>query len=463
MEAPIQSTSRRLWTDELRATIALAWPLILSNLTMALIQATDVVLMGWLGPQALAASALAINLTWPPIFLAFGVLTAASPMMATALGAKIRSVREVRRTYRQSLWLAVAATVPAWVLLWNAESVIVALGQDPALARDAALFLKGYMWVILPWLVFQTLRNFIAALERPDWILAVSALGVLLNAVLGWALIFGRLGLPALGIFGGGLASSIVWSLMALVLIGVVLRDRQFRRFHVFGRLWRPDWPRLGQLVRLGLPIGLAFTFEVTVFAAAVYLMGLIDADSVAAHAIALQIAVLSFMVPLGLSQAATVRVGRALGRGDAEAITRAGWTAFALGVAFMTVMALGMWIFPRELILLFLDDDGNQRVIALAVSFVTVAAAFQIFDGAQVVAAGMLRGLHDTRVPMLIAVFGYWVVGIGVGIGLAFGAGWEGVGVWTGLASGLALVSVLLIWRWSRRDRLAPVLSATT
>ena len=128
-----------------------------------------------------------------------------------------------------------------------------------------------------------------------------------------------------------------------------------------------------------------------------------------------------------------------------------------------MTVMALGMWIFPRELILLFLDDDGNQRVIALAVSFVTVAAAFQIFDGAQVVAAGMLRGLHDTRVPMLIAVFGYWVVGIGVGIGLAFGAGWEGVGVWTGLASGLALVSVLLIWRWSRRDRLAPVLSATT
>ncbi len=458
MEAPHQSTTGARWREELRATLALAGPLILSNLTMALIQATDVVLMGWLGPQALAASALAINLTWPPIFLAFGVLTAASPMMATALGAKTGSVREVRRTFRQSLWLAGAATVPAWVLLWNAESVIVALGQDPALARDAALFLKGYMWVILPWLVFQTLRNFLAALERPDWILAVSALGVLLNAVLGWALIFGRLGLPALGLFGGGLASSIVWSLMALVLIAVVLSDRQFRRFHVFGRVWRPDWPRLGQLVRLGLPIGLAFTFEVTVFAAAVYLMGLIDADSVAAHAIALQIAVLTFMVPLGLSQAATVRVGRALGARDAEAIARAGWTAFTLGVAFMTVMALAMWIFPRELILLFLDDDGNQRVIALAVSFVTVAAAFQIFDGAQVVAAGMLRGLHDTRVPMLIAVFGYWAVGIGVGIGLAFGAGWGGVGVWTGLASGLALVAVLLIWRWRLRDRLGVV-----
>src|SRR5687767_2580696 len=329
MDAQSQRAARRAWTDELRATIALAWPLILSNLTMALIQATDVVLMGWLGPQALAASALAINLTWPPIFLAFGVLTAASPMMATALGAKTRSVRDVRRTYRQSLWLAVAATVPAWVLLWNAESVILALGQEPALARDAALFLKGYMWVILPWLIFQTLRNFLAALERPDWILAASALGVVLNAVLGWALIFGRLGLPRLGIFGGGLASSIVWSLLALILVVIVLTDRQFRRFHVFGRLWRLDWPRLRQLIRLGLPIGLSFTFEVTVFAAAVYLMGLIDADSVAAHAIALQIAALTFMVPLGLSQAATVRVGRALGARDTEALGRAGWTAF--------------------------------------------------------------------------------------------------------------------------------------
>ena len=462
MGAAGDSETRSGWHDELRATIALAWPLILSNLTMSLIQATDVVLMGWLGPQALAASALAINLTWPPIFLAFGVLTAASPMMATALGAKTRSVREVRRTYRQSLWLAFAATVPAWVLLWNAESVILALGQEPALARDAALFLKGYMWVILPWLVFQTLRNVLAALERPDWVLAVCALGVVLNAVLGWALIFGRLGFPALGIFGGGLASSIVWSLLALVLVVVVLNDRQFRRFHVFARMWRADWPRLRQMVRLGLPIGLAFTFEVTVFAAAVYLMGLIDADSVAAHAIALQIAALTFMVPLGLSQAATVRVGRALGSRDADAITRAGWTAFVLGVAFMTVMALAMWIFPRDLILLFLDEDGNQRVIALAVSFVTVAAAFQIFDGAQVVAAGMLRGLHDTRVPMLIAVFGYWAVGIGVGVGLAFGAGWGGVGVWTGLASGLGLVAVLLIWRWTLRGRLAPVLAAT-
>jgi multidrug resistance protein, MATE family len=456
MDAGPISTTSTPWRDELRATLALAWPLMLSNLTMQLIQATDVVLMGWLGSHALAASALGINLTWPLIFIAFGLVTAAAPMMATALGARRHSVREVRRTFRQSLWLALAAAIPLWVLLWNAEHVIRALGQEPALARDAGLFLRGYMWTVLPWLIFQTLRNFLSALERPQWIMIISALGIVANALLGWALIFGRLGLPALGIFGGGLASSIVWGLLALGLVAVVLRDRQFRRFHLFGRFWRADPARLKYLVRLGLPIGLSFGFEATVFAAAAYLMGLIDAASVAAHAVALQIAALTFMVPLGLSQAATVRVGRALGRQDPRAISRAGWTAFALGILFMSVMALLMWLFPRELVTLFLEPvPANAHVIALAISFLVVAAGFQIFDGAQVVAAGMLRGLHDTRVPMLIAAFGYWAIGIGVGVWLAFDREWQGVGIWTGLAAGLALVSVLLITRWSMRARL--------
>jgi multidrug resistance protein, MATE family len=334
--------------------------------------------------------------------------------------------------------------------------VIRALGQQPELARDAGLFLRGYMWTVLPWLIFQTLRNFLSALERPRWIMIVSALGIVVNAVLGWALIFGRLGLPALGIFGGGLASSIVWGLLALALLVVVLTDRQFRRYHLFGRFWRADTARLRHLVALGLPIGLAFGFEATVFAAAAYLMGLIDAASVAAHAIALQIAALTFMVPLGLSQAATVRVGRALGARDPRAVSRAGWTALALGVLFMSAMALLMWLFPRQLVTLFLEPvEANRQVISLAISFLVVAAAFQIFDGAQVVAAGMLRGLHDTRVPMLIAAFGYWVVGIGVGVWLAFARDWRGVGIWTGLATGLALVSVLLIARWAMRQRL--------
>ena len=449
-------TSTHPWRTELRAMLALAWPLILANLTMAAIQATDVVLMGWLGPRPLAASALGLNLSFAFTLICLGLVTASSPMMATALGARRHSVIEVRRTFRQSFWLVGTVTLPVWLILYNSEPLIRGLGQEPALARDAQTFLRGYLWSMLPFLLFQAMRNFVSALERPGWILAISLVGILLNALLGYGLIFGHFGLPALGIFGGGLASSIVWGLLAIMLAAVIRIDRQFRRFHLFGRLWRPDWPRYRNMWKLGLPIGLAMGFEGGVFSAAAYLMGLIDAESVAAHAVALQIAALSFMVPWGLSQAATVRVGLFLGQGDRGGITRAGWTAWGLGVFFMATMALLIWAFPRELLTLFLDDTpGNARVIALGVAFLGIAAVFQVVDGAQVVGAGMLRGLHDTRVPMIFTFVGYWAIGIGIGAWLAFGRGWQGEGIWTGLAIGLAIVAVLMIWRWSRRDGL--------
>lgn len=452
-DAAVKSSPR---LDELRATLTLAWPLILSNLTMALIQATDVVLMGWLGAHALAASALGLNLTFAFLLFGIGVITASSPMIATAFGRKAHSVRQVRRTFRQALWLAVMLSLAIWVLLWNAEPIIRALGQQPPLAHDAGRFLRGYMWSALPFLLFQAMRNFLSALERPGWILGISLIGIALNALLGWALIFGHFGLPALGIIGGGLASSIVWGILALALGLVLITDRQFARFHLFGHWWRADWPRFFALVKLGLPIGLAMSFEGAVFGAAAFLMGLIDAESVAAHAVALQIAALSFMVPMGLGQAATVRVGLALGRGDRAGITRAGWTAWGLGVGFMALMMLLLWLVPRPLILLFLEDTpANARVIALGVSFLAIAAVFQVVDGAQVVGAGMLRGLHDTRVPMLFALLGYWGIGIGVGAWLAFRRGWAGQGIWAGLALGLAIVSVLMILRWLARDRI--------
>jgi MATE family multidrug resistance protein len=301
MDARNESISRRAWGDELRATVALAWPLILSNLTMALIQATDVVLMGWLGAHPLAASALGLNLTFVFLLLGMGVVAASSPMMATALGARSSAVRDVRRSFRQACWVAICISLAIWALLWDAESIIALLGQQPALARDAELFLHGYMWSVLPFLLFQAMRNFLSAVERPKWIFIVSAAGIVLNAVVSWALIFGRLGLPKLGIFGGGLGSSIVWTCLTAALGIVIVTDRKFRRFHLFGRFWRADWPRFRHIWRLGLPIGLTMAFEGAVFGAAAYLMGLIDAESIAAHAVALQIAALSFRVPLGL------------------------------------------------------------------------------------------------------------------------------------------------------------------
>ena len=451
-----EAKGARAWRTELRLTLALAWPLILANLTMAAIGATDVVLMGWLGARPLASAALGINLTFAFGLICLGLVTASSPMMATAIGHKTQMVHEVRRTFRQSIWMVGTLIVPLWLILWNSEPIIRALGQEPDLARGAQSFLRGYMWSQLGFLLFQAMRNFVAALERPGWVLAISLAAIPLNALLGYALIFGKFGLPAWGLFGGGLASSIVWGLMAVGLAVVILTDRQFRRFHLFGRFWRADWPRYARLWRLGFPIGLAMGFEGGVFSAAAYLMGLIDAESVAAHAVALQIAALTFMVPWGLAQAATVRVGRHLGEGDLAGIHRAGWVAWAIGVGFMALMALIIWSIPRELITLFLDDTPeNARVIALGVSFLALAAVFQIADGAQVIGAGMLRGLHDTRVPMIFTFIGYWAIGIGIGAWLAFRQGWQGQGIWTGLAIGLIIVAVLMLWRWTRRENL--------
>jgi len=215
-------------------------------------------------------------------------------------------------------------------------------------------------------------------------------------------------------------------------------------------------------MARLGWPIGVTLALEMGVFALAAYFMGWIGAPAIAAHAVALQLAALTFMVPLGLSQAATVRVGLALGRRDEMGITRAGWTAWVMGVGFMGLMALVMWSIPHRLVTLFLEDvPANAAVITLAVSFLKVAAAFQLVDGAQVIGAGMLRGLHDTRWPLLFALIVYWVVGLGVGSWLAFARAWEGVGIWVGLASGLAAVAVSMLIRWAMRGTLSLTLRA--
>jgi MATE family multidrug resistance protein len=444
------------WREEFRATLALAWPLILANLTQQAIQATDVLLMGRLGATQLAAATLALNLTFTFNLMMLGLLIASSPMMATALGQRFNAVRDVRRTFRAGLWLLAFMLPPYWLVLWNVGDLMRAFGESDELARQGQTFLRAYMWCTAPWLLFQLLRNFVSALERPRIVLWLSLAGIAVNALLSWALIFGRLGLPALGLVGGGLGSTLTWSMMCGALAAVVFLDRQFRRFHLFGNWWRFDGQRIVAMIKLGWPIGLTMALEMGVFALAAYFMGWIGAPAVAAHAVALQLAALTFMVPLGLGQAATVRVGLALGRRDEAGIARAGWTAWVMGVAFMGAMAVVMWGIPRWLVTLFLTDvPANAVTIALAVSFLRVAAAFQLVDGAQVIGAGMLRGLHDTRWPLLFALVGYWVVGLGIGAWLAFGRDWQGVGIWVGLASGLAAVAALMLGRWVLRDRL--------
>jgi multidrug resistance protein, MATE family len=444
------------WREEFRATLALAWPLILANLTQQAIQATDVLLMGRLGATQLAAATLALNLTFTFNLMMLGLLIASSPMMATALGQRFNAVRDVRRTFRAGLWLLAFMLPPYWLVLWNVGDLMRAFGESDELARQGQTFLRAYMWCTAPWLLFQLLRNLVSALERPRIVLWLSLAGIAVNALLSWALIFGRLGLPALGLVGGGLGSTLTWLMMCGALAAVVFLDRQFRRFHLFGNWWRFDGQRIVAMIKLGWPIGLTMALEMGVFALAAFFMGWIGAPAVAAHAVALQLAALTFMVPLGLGQAATVRVGLALGRRDEAGIARAGWTAWVMGVAFMGAMAVVMWGIPRWLVTLFLTDvPANAVTIALAVSFLRVAAAFQLVDGAQVIGAGMLRGLHDTRWPLLFALVGYWVVGLGIGAWLAFGRDWQGVGIWVGLASGLAAVAALMLGRWVLRDRL--------
>jgi MATE family multidrug resistance protein len=456
------ATKKRAWRDEFRATLTLAWPLMLANLTQQIIQATDVLLMGRLGASALAAATLALNLTFTFNLLLLGLLIASSPMMATALGQRFNAVRDVRRTFRAGLWLLIFTLPFYWLLLWHVGALMRAFGQSPDLASQGQAFLRAYMWCTAPWLLFQLLRNFVSALERPRVVLWLSIAGIGVNALLSWSLIFGHFGLPALGLIGGGLGSTLTWLAMCGALIAYTLRERKFRRFHLFGHWWRFDGQRTLAMVRLGLPIGITMALEMGVFALAALFMGWIGAPAVAAHAVALQLAALTFMVPLGLGQAATVRVGLALGRRDEAGITRAGWAAWCLGVGFMGTMAIAMWAAPRQLVTLFLVDvPANAVTIGLAVGFLRVAAAFQLVDGAQVIGAGMLRGLHDTRWPLIFALVGYWGVGLGIGAWLAFARDWQGLGIWVGLASGLAAVAVLMLARWNLRERLGLTVSA--
>lgn len=431
--------------------------MILTNLAQTAMTATDVMMMGWVGASTLAAGALGTNFYYLLMIFGLGLMLATSPMMARELGRNRFTVREIRRTVRQGLWIAVAVSIPIWIVLWNTASILRAMGQDAGLAVEAGHYMRALQWAVLPFFGYIVLRSFIAALERPGWALVIAVLSVAFNALANWALIFGHFGFPKLGIVGSGIATTLSSVMMFAGLVFVICTDKTLRRYRLFGRFWRADWPRFVELLRLGLPIAAILSFEVTIFNAAAFLMGLIGADSLAAHAIAIQIASIAFMVPLGFGQAATVRIGRAYGAQDREGIKRAGWVAFACGTGFMVVTALLMLLAPYQLISAFIDvnDPANANVISLAVTFLAFAALFQIFDGGQAVASGMLRGLHDTTVPMIYAAIAYWGVGLPLSVGFGFWLGMDGAGIWLGLVCGLAMAAILLTSRWLRREKL--------
>lgn len=442
------------WRAELRAAVALALPIAATQLAQVAIVTTNVLMIGHLGPEALAAGALGANVFYVLMIFCTGVLLAASPMVAQAIGRGRHVVRDSRRSVRQALWVSVLLGVPASIVIWNAGAILEMLGQEPAIAADAQAYARAAVWGFMPVLWFTVLRSFVSALQRPNFALLAILLGVAVNGAVGWVLIFGRLGLPAWGLAGAGAGAATANFLTFVVLLAIVLVERRLKRFAVLGRMWRPDWARFRDVLRIGLPIGTTMVLETAMFSTAIIMMGWIGTASLAAHQIAIQCAITAFMVPVGIAHAVTVRVGIAAGAGDGPGIRRAGYVGLLLGAGFMCITATLFWAIPRPLIGLFIDTDApaNAEVVSLAISFLAVAALFQVVDALQAVGQGALRGLKETRLPMLMATFGYWVVGVPTGALLAFKAGLGGVGIWLGLALGLAVVAVLVVRRFHRR-----------
>ncbi|MGQ3030800.1 MAG: MATE family efflux transporter [Ferrovibrionaceae bacterium] len=444
------------WGAEARATFALGWPIVVTQVAMTLLTTTAIALAGKLSRLDIAVVSLANNLYYPAFMFSLGVVTAIAPMVAQAVGRKRQMVRDVRRTVRQGFWVALAVGLCGVTLLWFAEPILVAFGQAPLLAKKAAPYARIMACGLVPALWFIALRNFVTALSRPRVVMVIAVCAVVFNVCLGWSLSQERPGLPGLGVQGIAISYAATSWFMFLLLLAYCYTQRTLRRYHLLGRFWRADWRRFRDVLRLGVPIGLTVLMEVGLFSAAVFMMGILGADSLAAHQIALQLASLAFMVPLGMSQAVAVRVGIAAGAGDPGWIARAGWTGIALGTSFVVVSAALFVTIPRMLIGLFIDvhDEANAEVVRLASAFLVVAAAFQIVDALQALGAGALRGLKDTRWPMMMAAFGYWAIGFPVAWILGFRLGVEGVGVWLGLAAGLTATAGLMIGRFALRDR---------
>ena len=443
-----------------RATLVLGLPLVGSHLAQMLLHVTDTVMMGWYGVTELAAVVLGSSSFFIIFILGAGFSQAVMPMVAAALGRGDEA--QVRRDVRMGMWLSVGFGVLCYPLFWWAGPILLALGQKPEVAAFAAEFMAIAGLGMIPALLVRVMTSYLAALERTPVLLWVTLAAVVVNAGLAWALIFGHWGAVELGVRGAAIASVGTQTATFVLLALYAALHPALHRFRLFQRFWRPDVPGLRGVFRLGWPIGLTSVAEGGLFQASALMMGMIGTVQLAAHGIAMQCASLTFMVHVGISSAATVRAGRAVGMGDSRALRDGARVAIAISALFSLLTVALFLTFPTPIIAVFLDVSQPQTAAILAFGSVllAMAALFQVADAMQVMALGLLRGVQDTRVPLVLAAVSYWVIGIPASWVLAFPMGFGGVGLWSGLVIGLVVAAVLLMLRfWTGAGR--PVMQA--
>lgn len=442
------------FVQHLRAILVLGLPLVGSHLAQVAIGLVDTLMLGRYSVEALAASVLATSFWFVVFIVGSGFAFAVMPMVAEA-AAKDDEIR-ARRVTRMGLWLSVlfaAVFLPS--MIWS-QPLFELLGQTEALSKGAQDYLRIAGFGLFPALCVMVLKSWLAALERTQIVFWITVAAVGVNAGLNWLLIFGNWGFPEMGLRGAALAS-VGTHLASLAAMGLyATRTAGLREQSLFQRIWGPDWPMFSDVFRLGWPIGLTNLAESGMFSASAILVGLIGTIPLAAHGIALQVASATFVVHLGLSQAATVRAGRAVGRDDIPGLARGGWAAVTLSMIFVGLTVIVYLGVPEPIITAFIDPAEPERVaiLAIGVSLLAVAALFQLVDAGQVMALGMLRGIQDTKAPMYLAAFSYWICGIPASYVIGIVWGYGAIGVWFGLVVGLLLASALLWWRFLRSYR---------
>jgi MATE family multidrug resistance protein len=434
---------------EIRDCLYLAIPLATAQLAQSATGFVDTIMTGMLGSEALAAGGLGANVFTFLMMLAIATVTAVSPLAAEAHGAGAK--QQVSWVVRQGLWLSALISLPLMVIVLQGTPLLLALGQNPETVALTQTYLNAIAWGYFPAIGFAALRSFVSALSKPRSVMVIVICGTVFNMIGNYVLMFGKFGFPRLGLAGIGWASALSFWLMFLALAGYILWQPMLRQYQVFRQLHRFDGKTLRSLLKVGLPIGAMVGVEAGLFMTTTFLMGQLGTETLAAHQIALQSAALSFNIPLGISFATTVRVGLMFGKQDVLGTRLAGFVGIGLGGLSMALTALLFWFAPGFVVDVYLDlnDPANRTVIPLAKTLLGIAAVFQLVDGIQVNAAGALRGLQDTRIPLLIAIAAYWGIGLSSGYLLSRVMGLDGVGLWWGLAFGLTFAAIVLPLRF--------------